>query len=68
MCFFVFQSFDLQKKKFTAVVHVIIANKKNDFERIKLINVLSLCVFLFVYVMTVIDLLMFILRRRTFAN
>ena len=27
--FFVFQSFDLQKKKlFTAVVHVIIANKK----------------------------------------
>ena len=43
--FFVFQSFDLQKKKFTAVVHVIIAIKKNDFERIKLINVLSLLYF-----------------------
>ena len=68
--FFVFQSFDLQKKKlFTAVVHVIIANKKNDFERIKLINVLSLLYFcLCTCVMTVIDLLMFILRRQTCAN
>ena len=42
---------------------------KNDFERIKLINVLSLLYFcLCTCVMTVIDLLLFILRRRTFAN
>ena len=67
--FFVFQSFDLQKKKlFTAVVHVIIANK-NDFERIKLINVLSLLYFcLCTCLMNIIDLLMFILRRQTCAN